>query len=482
MSIGLATRVRRSPHAAPVAVVLVLFALSRLAAWQRGVRFDDSSLGFFWQYIDPELLKHHLLQSLWYLHSQPPGYNLLLGLDLKVFGSHFGTAAHTFQIALGVAIALSLYALLFSFGVSRWWAAGLATVFVVSPSMILYENWMFYDYFVAALLLIAAAAFAHFERRPSAWRSFLVFGALATVCFIRSTFQIVPLLLVLAFMLVAFTSARRAILVGALVPLLLVAGLSVKNWVLFGTPSTSSWAGMNLMQVDQHASHPDQLESLIDRGVVSPIVSVRVFRPLSYYKGFAAPSNAFPGVPVLHEKTKPSGDVNFNNIEYVAISNEYMHAFLQVLLRRPGIYLRGIWSGLQIATWPSDTDNYVLPNRKKIAPWVRVYDTVVLGQPRARWVYGQPTGTAWFLIIGYLIALIFGAVETIRLLLRRSGSATAAFIWLLLTYATLVMTLGEVVENQRVRLPTDSLVFLLLALGASRLIARRRSRPAPQPG
>lgn len=461
--------------------MLALFAVSRVWAWERGVRFDASSLNWFWQYVDPVLLKSHLLQSLWYLHSQPPGYNLLLGIGLKGFGSSFGTAAHGFQIAIGIAIMVSLYVLLIVLGLGRWWAAAVATIYAVSPAMILFENWLFYEYLVAALLLGAAVAFVGFERRPSAVTSFTLFSVLAALCFVRSTFQIVLLLLSLLLLLFVFSEHRGVLLAGAVIPIMLVAGLSVKNWVLFGTPSTSSWAGMNLMQVNQHAFKPRQAQELERRGVISAISDVRVFLPLAAYKGLVARSQSFAGIPVLHEKTKPSGAPNFNNIEYVAISNRYMHDFIEILLNDPGIYLRGVWVGLKTAVLPSDNDAFVLPNRAKIGPWVHGYDLAVLGQTNIHWRYGQPLGTAWGVVAGYAIALLFGAAEMFHVLRRRGGSPTVAFIWLLLVYSTIVMTFGEVVENQRVRFPTDGLVTVLATVAAARLIGylhRHHSRTA----
>ena len=172
-------------HAAPVAAVLLLLLVSRVWAWESGVRFDASPLPWYWQYIDPSLLKSRLVQSLWYFHAQPPLYNLFLGVDLKLFGSNYGVAAHVIQVLIGVAIALSMYLLAVALGLRRWWAAAVAAVFGVSPEMILYENWLFYEYLVAALVLFVAVAFVGFERRPTHARAFAVFFFLAALCYTR---------------------------------------------------------------------------------------------------------------------------------------------------------------------------------------------------------------------------------------------------------------------------------------------------------
>jgi len=465
----------------PVAAIAAVFAASRIWAWEAGVRFDASPLGGFWQILDESLLKHRLLQSIWYLHAQPPLYNLLLGFDLKLFGSGYATAAHGLQIGLGLVIALSIYALLVEVRLPRWWSAVAAALFAVSPAAILVENWLFYEYLVAALLLLAALAFVRFQRRPTVLRAFLVFGLLASVCLVRASFQLVAPLLVLAFMLAIFPGRRRAVLAGAALPILLVAGVSVKNLVLFGTPSTSSWAGMNLMQIDQSGFRGTDEQRLQQEGVISPVSAIPVFQPLSAYRDVVALPSSYSTVPALSETTKPSSGVpNFNNIGYVKVSNHYLHDFGQILLHDPIVYLRGVWTGLTRAATPASDYYFFVGNRDKIEPWVRGYDAAVLWQPRVRWRFGRPSGTAWGIVAAYLAALGFGAVEMLRVLRRRGGSPTLAFVWLLLAYATFAMTFGEVAENQRVRFVGDPLASLLVAVIAVKVAGYlRHPRPVP---
>ena len=77
----------RSQHVAPALAIAGVFAVSRVAARLAGVTFDTSPLTRFWQIADTNLLHHHLLQTLWNLHSQPPLFNLWLGINLKLFGA-----------------------------------------------------------------------------------------------------------------------------------------------------------------------------------------------------------------------------------------------------------------------------------------------------------------------------------------------------------------------------------------------------------
>ena len=61
------------------ALLAMAFAVSRLGYYLLGVRFDARPVLHYYQFLDPELLKHRLFESLFYLHVQPPGLEPLHG-------------------------------------------------------------------------------------------------------------------------------------------------------------------------------------------------------------------------------------------------------------------------------------------------------------------------------------------------------------------------------------------------------------------
>ena len=93
--------IRRTLLRSPYTFLLALFAISRTAYYLLGVRFDARGLTVLFQLLDPELLRHNLLQSLFYLHMQPPGYNLFVGVILKLFPHTYVTAFHGSISCLG---------------------------------------------------------------------------------------------------------------------------------------------------------------------------------------------------------------------------------------------------------------------------------------------------------------------------------------------------------------------------------------------
>ncbi|HEV7501472.1 MAG TPA: hypothetical protein VGQ33_15765, partial [Vicinamibacteria bacterium] len=120
-----------------------MFVVSRALYAFAGVRFNDGPLEVYWQYLDPFLLRTRLGESLLYLHSQPPLFNLFLGLALKT-GDEHAVFVPTF-LALGLIVYAGSFLLLRRLGVSAWIAFGLATWMATSPSFVAYESWLFYS-------------------------------------------------------------------------------------------------------------------------------------------------------------------------------------------------------------------------------------------------------------------------------------------------------------------------------------------------
>ena len=130
--------------------------MSRIVYYLLGVRFDARPVLNFFQFIDPELLKHRLLESLYYLQVQPPGFNLYAGIVLKLFPDAYPAVFHAIYLVLGLGICWLTYYLMSVCGVKSWLALTLTGLFIVSPGVVLFENFMMYEYPLVFLLLAAA--------------------------------------------------------------------------------------------------------------------------------------------------------------------------------------------------------------------------------------------------------------------------------------------------------------------------------------
>src|SRR5579863_7316064 len=88
----------------PYLWLLTIFACSRLGYFLAGIRFDARPLDRSYQLIDRRLLATRLWESLYYLHVQPPGFNLYAGIVLKLFPNSYAAAFHLVQLAAGALV------------------------------------------------------------------------------------------------------------------------------------------------------------------------------------------------------------------------------------------------------------------------------------------------------------------------------------------------------------------------------------------
>ncbi len=148
-------------------------------------------LQFYFQIIDPVLLRDALWQSLFYLRTQAPGFNLFVGMVIHVFPRHQHAAFHAIYLTLGLILAVCLFILLNRVLKNEILAAALAIVFVVNPVTVLYENLLFYEYPLAVLFCIAALFLHRYATGGRRLDGIAFFTALAAIGLIRVVYHLV---------------------------------------------------------------------------------------------------------------------------------------------------------------------------------------------------------------------------------------------------------------------------------------------------
>ena len=177
---------------APLAAVLSGYLLSRVIfICVVGIEYDASPLGWFWQYIDPKLLLEDPWRSLYYHHAQPPLFNVYLASVLRFSLGDPNSLFWASYLGLGLVLHGSIYAVLSALGVRLWLAVAAPIAFALSPASILYENWLFYTYPLAALLIATALSLHRLASRGFKKRdALLFFSLLATAALTRSLFHL----------------------------------------------------------------------------------------------------------------------------------------------------------------------------------------------------------------------------------------------------------------------------------------------------
>jgi hypothetical protein len=485
------------------AALAAVFVLSRIVYKAAGVEFvDRPTLGGIAS-LDVGLLRHDLLRSLWYLHFQPPLFNAYLGAILHIpLDQHLLFAASYF--AMGLVLALTMFALMRELGVPRL-PAWLATVaFIVSPTTVLYENWLFYTYPVALLLCLSGLLFAR-SLRTNRMVHYVGFTAsLGAIALLRASFHLVFMLALFGLLLRLVTPPnRRRVLAAAAVPVVLVGGVYLKNLILFGQPTSSSWLGMNLAHIVFSYSDVDLIQRDIKSHVVSPQALARPFSPLTDY-GISSPRT---GVPALDAREKRNHVPNFDNKAYLKISDQYLHDALAFIRAHPGRYARLVgyswrFAATSASDYPYLENNPLSASNRHATGWVDSVYEKALGQWRtyderplitdqllgdnSRLSRNAPQADqiAWIVVIQYLVAFALGPAIVLVLLganraRPRIGArrATLAYMSFVVVYMTAVSNLLELSENQRFRFETDPTVCVMtVVLLSYAWSARRTSR------
>ena len=467
---------------APPVFVALSFIVSRLWYSAAGLRFDNTPPRYFYQFIDPLLLKERLFESLWYLHSQPPLFNLFTGLLYQQFSPQSRIYQYLF-LALGLVFSLALYWLGLRLGLNRWVSALLAGWFIVSPATVMYEHLYFYTYPVAFLLALSALALSKFLETENSWWGFGFFSLIASLCLTWALFHLVWMLAVIALVGVFYGDWRRLVLL-SLLPVLIVTGWYAKNYYLFGSFGASSWMGMNLSHVTflSPLTPASVRDELIEQGTLSPYPVVEAFRSTEDYRGFM-PVPAPVGIPVLDESLKSTGAVNFNHTFYIDLSKRMTRDAINFIRSRPDLYLASVRQGFSIY-FHSSSDYLLL--KDKPAPgleswWDRVFylqQSSYGEDPRTRWD-ADPKYIGWGLVITYAAATLYG----LRLILRDKqlnyGTlAVVAYITFTIIYFTIMANFTDLGENNRFRFALDPLVLLLFgALFQNFILHLWRKRP-----
>ena len=466
------------------ALLAMAFAVSRLGYYLLGVRFDARPVLHYFQFVDPELLKHRLFESLFYLHTQPPGWNLYTGAVLKLFPMSYPSVFHSIYMLLGLGICWSSYHLMRTLRVNHWLAFSLALWFIVTPGVVLFENYMLYEYLVAFLLIAAAVALVHFLRDFRFRWAMLFFAALFGLVMVRNFFHLIYFAAILVALAFLSPSHRRTVFLCGALPLIAILALYVKNWLLFASFSGSTWMGMNMDTITAHQLTRQEARDFVSRGLISPVSLLDLGSPIDLYRPYIQ-MPARTGIPVLDDCVTSTGATNFNCAAFFQVQRIYTRDGLALLRNYPVVYLRSLEAAWFSYFLPAGDFPFFDLNRPKIHALDRVWNVVFFGQFKeasdrkelrqlasrgARVSLGLYTGL--FLLIGLPALWLWGVYYLIIAVrcktLDRPAAILLGFLLLNIIYVTAIANFLSSFENNRYRFPLDAFYLVLLGVAMSR--------------
>jgi hypothetical protein len=475
----------RPSYRKDILVILIAFSFSRVLSALFGIHLAYDALSIYWQYLDIDTLRHDLLRGLWYDHAQPPFFNLLLGLVLKISGNFAPIVFAILLKCISLANCFLLLAILRRLmppaasggsAMGHPVAAGLARnapllitlVYLLSPALMIFETELFYTTFISFLLLTGAFFILRLQEQVNPWKNAAgIFLPLIILCLTRSMYHIIWLAVISVCLLVMFKKSIvfKPLLTGALFSLLVVSSWYLKNYMIFGQFSTSSWLGMNLARTVFH-DHPTTDSARIS--------TIEPFSPLRYYHAFVDTSRraAFEGLDDRDLLSPSKNDVdtimNLNHVDYLGISQQYMKASKTYVKQHPFFYLKNALQSSIIFFAPATRYPYAEQSARKIKYYDLVYSfnlshfTSAKGPRRIALTLSAIPKILIYFCVFYLLGM-----DIYR---RKKISSLNLFIICTIGYVFVTSSMVEHYENMRFRYEIEPLFLVLL--GQALLLAK----------
>ena len=460
--------------------IAAAFAISRILALSAGLRFRVPL--DFHQFLDTKILSSHLLQSIYYLHYQPPLLNLALGIGAKLFPDSYPQLFRDIYAAIGLLLSFTLYELLLGIGALPSISLVATLLFEIGPATLLFENLYYDTYPTAALLCFAAYFLNRFLSSGSRIVGVAFVIASGLLVFLNPSFQIWWFVGVWAILCLVAYDRMRTLIPAALSMLALILLLYIKNFLVFGTFATGSWSGLVLSTTTTMQLSVEERQALIRKGELSALALQPMFPTVH------VPKSELTGIAALDEEQKLTwaGYVpNGNTLAYIRMSRTRAQDAIWVVLHRPAVYARGAWRATKCYLEPATADLPFL-QRRAIERWCLLYETClnpgglqVLSLDRRDDLVGlmldKPATQAasTILMIALPACVVFAAVIVLRawmtLGLNDPRDVTLLFIIVAILYATPLGAIVNYGENNRYRFILDPLYVALFGLLLSKI-------------
>lgn len=433
-----------------------------------------------WQVLPLSALTAHPLRSVWYLHIQPPFWNLAVGSLARWSPLSLALSLQLLMLVSGMVLAWSLASVVSALGVGHRTTIAVTLLATANSAVLMFGFLPVYELPTMALLALTIRAVTLRSGRlaPLVSASLLATAVVMT----RSMYHPIWLVALLALVIWSHrtTLRRRSIVIAVIVPLAVIGSWTIKNEVLFGTTSLSSWTSMNLMRSLWPAIDPASIKAMKIDGTLSSVGEIGPFEVYETYAAAMPPCTPQHSDPVLFQSLRigtPTGSgvaaraVNFNYECFLPIYSQAGSDTLAMIRAEPGAWALGrAWA---LNNWfgvvpPSEPGRWPVVNALNTVTNIALVAVAHPALPkswtqgnRPYWVHNSPVSL--ILILATLLVLATGARHTWRLLRSRSTDRNRSLIiavaGLTTAWTILAGIFGELGEQERLRSMTDPIVL-----------------------
>jgi len=274
-------------------------------------------------------------------------------------------------------------------------------------------------------------------------------------------FHLIWFLLILIWLSNRYQNNRNKIIKATIIPLFLIFFLYIKNFVIFHQFSTNSWMGMGFAKSVLRAYSKDKIKKMVSEGKISPLSLIDPFSPLEKYPSQFRQSKK-TGVLLLDKAKKSTGYINFNQLNYIRISNQYLKDGLVLIASNPNGYLRKLVDIFANYSYPASDIHLFKENAKSMKLYEGLYNLIVYGG-------------GLYVAFGFPLFVYFSWKYIFQNKIKSPQKTVFIFMFFIVMYVFIIGNLFEIDENHRYRFTTEP--FILAVVGV--LVGKRGRRVRP---
>ena len=233
-------------------VVLTFLSTRVISYLYYEISIDTYWISGVWQHINQKYLEESLLSSLIYFHAQPPFWNLILGLGVKIqnlipLKIYFNFLNFIFTLILLICSCQILRLLKFS----KFQIYFITFILItLSPSILFFENLPIYTHFTWLLLFLIKFFFLKIYKFYKLKYELLIYIFSTILIFTWSAYTIYfnfIILILLMPLIIKKQMIFKSVLLFTFF-FILASSPAIKNKILFNIFANSSWTGLNAAQ------------------------------------------------------------------------------------------------------------------------------------------------------------------------------------------------------------------------------------------
>ena len=214
-------------------------------------------LGVRWQILSVNVLESDLLGSLYNLHYQPPFWNLIYGIFVKIFGKDFNVLSNCIH---GLNILISFFSIYYFYLVCLLLKLDNLKItitflifFILSPGYLFYETISHYTHLTTLLFAQLVYYYLKFTGNRSVRYEIRIYAVSLVLVYTWTAFSH-PLFILTIFLGIIFIKYKdnffRSFLIFIISAIISILP-SIKNKIKFDVFSNSTWTGLQIIQVLQ---------------------------------------------------------------------------------------------------------------------------------------------------------------------------------------------------------------------------------------